>query len=288
MKIGCRMAPFAREAGFEGFASFLKDNGFDAVDAPALTAQIKSVCDKLKIAIGSSDNNTNLLSEDEAQCKKELQKAKDGISAIADNGGQVMFTVVKPAVASTGRKKAFELFERIYPPLVAHAEAKGVKIAMEPWPGGAPFYSTLGCTPEILRAMFKAIPSPNLGLCYDPSHFARIQIDYLRLLNEFGQRVFHVHLKDCEILEEGLYEFGILGQTFTPCKHSHSEGWWRYCIPGKGEVDWTRVVNRLRDFNYQGVLSVELEDTYYRATEEDQKRGILAAKAYIDGVLDKE
>ncbi|MCX7013206.1 MAG: sugar phosphate isomerase/epimerase, partial [Candidatus Sumerlaeota bacterium] len=279
---------YAKKAGFEAFASFLKKNGFDTVDCPSLDAKTKALCDKIGIGIGSVDNNTGLLSENEAESQAGLQKAKDGISAIADNGGSVMFTVVKPGDAKMLRKKAFEIFQRVYPALVAHAEAKGVKIAMEPWPGGAPAYSTLGCTPETLRAMFKEIPSKSLGICYDPSHFARLQINYLRLLGEFGDRVYHVHLKDCEILEEGMYEYGILGRTLTPCTHSNSEGWWRYCIPGKGLVQWSRVINRLRDFHYQGTLSIELEDTYYRETDADQQRGIIAAKDYIAAVLDRK
>jgi hypothetical protein len=32
-----RMPPFARQIGFDGFAAWLAENGFDAIDTPQLT-----------------------------------------------------------------------------------------------------------------------------------------------------------------------------------------------------------------------------------------------------------
>ena len=287
MKLGCLPTQFSKKEGFEVFAEFVAEIGLEVVDIPEPTAEIKTICDRLGLAIGSSDISAQVLVEDDDKRAQEIQKAKDEISAIADIGGKVLFIVPIVRPPELGRAKGFELFQRAYPALVSHAEDKGIKIAMEPWPGPPPHLPTLGCTPETLRAMFEEIPSPALGICYDPSHYARLQVDYLRLLAEFGSRVNHVHLKDTEVLEEGLYEYGILGKTLGPPTHSHSQGFWRYCIPGKGLVDWDKVINRLRDIGYGGALSFELEDNYYRETTEDQKRGIRVAKKFMDGVLDR-
>lgn len=102
----------------------------------------------------------------------------------------------------------------------------------------------------------------------------------MRLLHEFGGRVKHVHLKDTEIIQEKLYESGILGESYGHT-YGFGEGWWRYTIPGEGSVDWELVIRRLEEFGYDGVLSVELEDHHFWATPELQQEGILRAKDYI-------
>jgi len=285
MKIGTRLPPFSREIGFEAYAAWLAENGFEAVDTPPLTKEIARTCEKLGLALGSCDAPAGgLLSKDPARRRKGLSALKKELSNMARHGGHTFFTLLMPDDPTRPRAETFEIFEKVYPRVVAHAEKVGVRIAIEPWPGGTPYYGNLGCTPETLRRIFEAVPSPNLGICFDPSHFVRIQIDYLRVLHEFGDRVFHVHLKDTEIIPEKLYESGILGESFGS-SYVCGEGWWRYTIPGEGEVDWNQVIRRLEDGGYDGVLSVELEDHYYWATPELQQEGILRAKEYIEQIL---
>ena len=69
-----------------------------------------------------------------------------------------------------------ELVKEIWPPIVALAEEQGVRIGIEncpmlfgadQWPGG----QNLMTTPDIWRKVFEILPSDNLGLNYDPSHF---------------------------------------------------------------------------------------------------------------------
>ena len=285
MKIGTRLPPLSREIGFKAYVEWLAENGFDAVDTSPLTGEIARIVKKNGLALGSCDGGAGgLLSEDAAKRRKGLSSLKKDLSAIARNGGHTYFGVLAPDDRSMPRAKTFEIFKKVYPKVVAHAEKVGVQIAIEPFPGGAPYYGNLGCTPESLRRIFEVVPSPNMGICFDPSHFARIQIDYLRILHEFGDRVRHVHLKDTEFLPEKLYESGILGESYTNT-YVCGEGWWRYTIPGEGEVDWNQVIRRLEEAGYDGVLSVELEDHHFWATPELQKEGIVRAKEYIEQFL---
>ena len=285
MKIGSRMPPFAGKIGFDAFADWLADNDFQAIDTPTLTKSMANKCEKLGLEIGTSDAGApGLFSRDAAKRRTALNKLKKDLSAIAKNGGKTYFAVLGPDEPAMPRHETFNIFKKVYPKVVAHAEKVGVNIAIEPWPGGAPYYGNLGCTPESLRKIFEVCPSPNLGICFDPSHFLRIQIDYMRLLNEFHDRVHHVHLKDTEIIEEKLYESGILGETFGN-SYVCGEGWWRYTIPGEGAVDWLSVVRRLKDIGYDGVLSVELEDHYFWQTPELQMEGLLRSRENIDQLL---
>ena len=37
-------------------------------------------------------------------------------------------------------------------------------------------------------------------------------------------------------------------------------GWWRYVIPGYGNINWGDYIGLLRKVGYHGVLSIEHED----------------------------
>lgn len=151
---------------------------------------------------------------------------------------------------------------------------------IEGWPGPGPQYPTIGCTPEMWRAMFEAIPSKHFGLNYDPSHLVWLGIDYLRALSEFGERVVHCHGKDTKMLDEERYESGILSPTFGG-KYTYSGGFWRYTIPGHGEVQWDRVAEKLEQIGYSGPVCIELEDHYFHGTVEKEQQGIQQAYANL-------
>jgi sugar phosphate isomerase/epimerase len=148
---------------------------------------------------------------------------------------------------------------------------------LEGWPGPAPSYPTLGYTPEVLRAMFRAVPSAALGVNYDPSHLVRLGIDYRRVLDEFKDRIYHVHGKDTALLPEAQYLYGhqppVLDQP-----PSFGGGAWRYCVPGDGLVDWGQVAFALYQVGYAGCVSIELEDARFWGTLEKEQAGI--ARAY--------
>lgn len=281
MLIGTRLPGFANEIGFDAYAQWLAENGFDAVDTPVLTGNIAKTCARLSLTLGTCDiSNSGVLSADTSTRKKAVARVKKEISACADHGGHTCFTALNPDDPSRTRAETFQIFRKVYPGITAHAEDEGICIAIEPYPGGAPYYPNLGCSPESLRRIFDEIPSVNLGICYDPSHFVRLQIDHVRLLHEFADRVRHVHLKDTEIITEKLYESGILGESYERT-FGFGEGWWRYTIPGQGVVDWQVVVRRLQESGYSGVLSVELEDHHYWSTEDAQKEGLVRAREFV-------
>ncbi len=76
-------------------------------------------------------------------------------------------------------------FLQTWQPLVEHAERLDLRVGIEncpmlftrdEWPGG----KNLAVSPEIWRRMYEAIPSPNWGLNFDPSHCVWQQMCYLR------------------------------------------------------------------------------------------------------------
>jgi sugar phosphate isomerase/epimerase len=118
--------------------------------------------------------------------------------------------------------------------------------------------------------MFEAVPSPALGLSFDPSHLVWLGIpDAPGTIRRFADRIYHVDGKDCEILTDRLATQGILGPS-----------WWRYRLPGQGSVDWPGIFAALREIGYDDVISIENEDPLHPG-----RAGVAMAARYLEGVV---
>jgi len=115
----------------------------------------------------------------------------------------------------------WQRFREVWPPLVRMAEESGVRIGIEncpmyftgdEWPAG----KNLAVSPAVWRRMFAEIPSPHWGLNYDPSHLVWQQMDYLKPLREFSDRLIHVHAKDVRVDRDRLDDVGVLA---TPLEY---------------------------------------------------------------------
>ncbi|SFL90764.1 Sugar phosphate isomerase/epimerase [Gracilibacillus orientalis] len=285
-QIGMRLSPNMGEEGIEYVAKWAASIGLDVIDVPEWNQDIKQVLDRYGLKVGSIDGrgavgNSKLLSLDADKRKQAVTELKEQMSEVAALGGKVLFMCLIPEDNSTPRSTSFELWKETFSKIIKHAEHEDLYIALEGYPGPAPYYPTIGCTPEMLRTMFQAIPSTHFGLNFDPSHLVRLGIDYMRVLTEFGDHINYCHGKDTEILQQELYEFGILPTTFGT-NIDFSEGSWRYTIPGHGEVDWGKVALGLEKVGYQGPVSIELEDHRYWGSLELEKQGIIKAKEHLE------
>ena len=282
MKIGLCIPGAGRQMPFDTFCRWCRENGFEAVDIGEVTPEIVKTARDAGLVIGTANlpGVREILSVDKSKQEAGTTAAKTAIQAAADNGVHIMFCVFVPEDASLGRAKNFELWKETFPPVAEFAESREVSIAVEGWPGPAPAYPVLGCTPEMWRAIFAACPSKGIGLNYDPSHLIRIGVDYLRALNEFAPYVRHVHGKDTVFDQEALYLHGNLGPSFHSTR-GFGEDWWRYCIPGDGVVDWCKVVQRLEDEGFDGIVSVELEDYRYWKDWDAQADGLRRSQQHL-------
>lgn len=277
MKIGFRIPGKAQEISFDELCAWATQTGFGSIDLATPDAEQIRSARSAGLEIGTVDLPVpamkGLLSPDPEKQQSGLTAAKQAIDGAAENSCHRMFFVLFPEDLTQKRSDSFAIWKETFPEVVAHAETRGVRLALEGWPGPAPFYPALGCTPEMWRAMFAAVPSPAFGLNFDPSHLVRIGVDWRRALDEFGDRVVHVHGKDTDMDPERLYEHGTLGPTFRKSV-PFGESWWRYTIPGEGMVDWCRLIGRLEEFHFDGVVSVELEDYRYHGAWELQADGL--------------
>jgi len=148
------------------------------------------------------------------------------------------------------------IFKEAFVEIARIGEDKGVKIAFENWPafaGYPPIKSrNFGFHPQAWEMIFEAVPSPALGLEFDPSHLVWQSIDHIAAVKEFGPRIHHVHLKDTEIMEDRLAQYGTL-----------SRGWWRYRIPGFGVINWAEFISALKEVGFDGGAAIEHEDPIF-------------------------
>ncbi|OLB73484.1 MAG: sugar phosphate isomerase [Actinobacteria bacterium 13_2_20CM_2_71_6] len=165
---------------------------------------------------------------------------------------------------------------KVFAPLVDRAGEQGVKLViencvMEGWhPDGYP--GNLAYSPELWEWMF----SLGLYLNYDPSHLVWMGIDPVAALRPYVARVAHAQAKDIEIFPEKRHRYGWPGRAVDR-PDPWDVGWWRYRIPGLGQVDWTRIVDTLYEGGFDGVLSVEHEDPVWGGDEDRIRTGLCVA-----------
>jgi sugar phosphate isomerase/epimerase len=96
----------------------------------------------------------------------------------------------------------------------------------------------------------------SFGFNYDPSHFGYQGVDYVKFIDKFADRIFHVHMKDVwwspTATEAGIFgghtEFG------DPRRQ------WDFRSLGRGNIDFEEILRALNRGGYSGPLSVEWED----------------------------
>ena len=248
--------------------------GVAHIDVERLDAgRVRDLLDRHGLEISSLAYYPNNLHPDPAQRRAAHAHLRRVIDAAAALGVPTVGTFVGRDQTRT-LPDNFREFKRVWPRLVAYAESKGVRIAIEncpmifsydEWPGG----TNLAATPAAWDEMFSLVPSASFGLNLDPSHLVWLMIDYERVVRDYADRILHVHAKDLEIDRDGLYRNGTI---------SLGMGWQVPRLPGLGEVDWGRFLGQLYRVGYDGVVSVEHEDRAFEKTQALVERGFLIAR----------
>jgi sugar phosphate isomerase/epimerase len=282
ISLGVRLTGAMRGMSIEDVVGFARDAGLDALDLPADFSSWTASCRAGGLRVGTVDGASagDLISPDDAVRERAVQAIRDQTAQMAKADARVMFLCMVPRDNTQSIARSLDLFRDSFPTVAAACEASGVRVAFEGWPGPSPFLHTLGYTPEVWRAMFSAVPSSALGLCYDPSHLIRLGIDYLRVLEEFGDRIHHCHGKDTALLPEPYYLYGHMGPALSS-PPPYSGGPWRYCIPGTGVADWAAIAEALERRGYKGCVCIELEDSRYADSLANEQRGVRKALAHL-------
>ncbi|MGQ9630025.1 MAG: sugar phosphate isomerase/epimerase family protein [bacterium] len=259
-----------------------RDYAGSSIDVKSLNKgkaeEIENLFSKNNIEISCLTYCDNNLSRDSRRRKENLDHLKKVIDAAQLLSVRNVSTFIGRDETKT-IKENLEEAKRIFSDIVKYAEDRGVRIAIEncPMPGWQfeGLAGNVAYSPEIWDELFGSIPSESFGLNLDPSHLYWLGIDYIRAVKDYSSKIFHVHAKDTEILEDRLSRVGTI----------LSRGWWRYRMPGLGEIEWGRFISALAEAGYDYVLSTEHEDPVWEGSEEKVKNGLILGRRYLSNFV---
>ena len=240
-------------------------------------AYIKDYCAKKNVEISSLAFYPNTMDGNLEKRAAAVEHLKKVICASAKLGVNMVTTFIGRDQTKSVEEN-LEILKEVWPPIIALAEEKGVKIGIEncpmlfgndQWPGG----QNLMTTPVIWRKVFELLPSDNLGINYDPSHFVWQMIDYIKPLYEFKNKIFHVHYKDIKLYPDKLRECGVMAY---PLDYMSPK------LPGLGDVDWGKYVSALTDIGYDGYTCIEVEDRAFEGSKEKVLDSLRLSKRYME------
>lgn len=265
MRFGASVWPWKWDSPYDQAIARIGDAGFRATELIAwdddsldnyytssTNKQLRSVLEDKGMALSQFVVKTpNLSSGDPTLRKAAIETFKKGVDTALELGTSIINTVVhypftlempritdRPHVqvftvdvpAGLDWKQNWEDYVEGLKACASNAEAAGLKYSLEAHP------FRYGSTTEGLMRILDAVDSPNLGINFDPSHLFPSgdipQVSIYRL----GDKVQHCHFSDND------------GET-----NVH----WR---PGKGKIDWEKVLIALKDTGFDGVISLEFED----------------------------
>ena len=281
-------AKWAKENGFEALEiacwprSNTRDYASSDIDVASLTQEkadeIKQYFNEFGLIISSLAYYDNNLDKDHSQRVFVNNHVKKVIDAAAMLGTEYVGTFVGRNVDKSINENFIE-FEKIFSELVSYAETKNVKLMIENcdmtgWlrPGEP---GTISYSPELWHEMFKRVSNKNFGLNFDPSHLVLMLMDYLSPIDEFKERIFHVHAKDGRIRKDKLSRYGVHNKQLDT---KNGSGYKEAKMPGLGDVDWKAFIESLKNIGYDFIVSIEHEDDEYAGTIEKVKEGLLIAK----------
>jgi sugar phosphate isomerase/epimerase len=241
--------------------------------------EVKALTREHGVGISALGYYPNPLAADEVESATYVQHIGRVIDAAQKLGVEVVNTFIgrDPALPIEAQ---WQRVEAVWRPLLQRAEAAGVKIGIEncpmlfsldEWPGG----KNLAISPAVWRELFERVPSPNLGLNFDPSHLIWQSINIDRALSEFASKLVHVHLKDEHVDQELLYQRGIMGL-----------GWHVPKIPGLGDIDWIEFFATLKSIGWNRPVVIEVEDRTFEDSLDGRKEAIRRAGQYIRTVME--
>jgi sugar phosphate isomerase/epimerase len=117
---------------------------------------------------------------------------------------------------------------------------------------------------------------PGVGLSFSPADCIWLGIDYLKILPGIASAIEHIEAHDIEIIRDLLNDSGIYGPL-----------WWRYRLPGKGQVDWTQFIEALKLYDFKGTFSIHLDDEFVPSDQESLEGALEASLKYLGPLVNE-
>lgn len=313
------LAPLARSMGYDGLELACWGDHFDVQEALASDRYVQDRRDLLEqhglrcYAIGNhlvgqavcdriDERHQAILSgrvwgdgDPEGVRRRAAQEMQDTARAAAKLGVKVVtgFTgssiwhslYAFPPTTQEYWDKGFADFATRWKPILDVFEQAGVNFALEVHPTEIAFDIA-----SAQRAIEAVGGHKRFGFNFDPSHLGYQGVDYVKFIRTFGDRIYHVHMKDVW-WGRGDGTVGVFGghTSFGDARRN-----WDFRSVGRGQIDFESIIVALNDVGYNGPLSVEWEDSrmdrIHGATESaaySKRLDFKPAAGAFDAVFDK-
>ena len=147
-------------------------------------------------------------------------------------------------------ERGYTDFAERWSPIIDVFDAEGVRFGLEVHPTEIAY--DFVTTRKALEAIGRR---QGFGINFDPSHLCHQFLDSAAFIEEFADRIYHVHVKDAKLRLDG--RRGILGSHLN---FGDGGRGWDFVSPGRGDVDFESMIRALNRIGYDGPLSVEWED----------------------------
>ena len=174
-----------------------------------------------------------------------------------------------PPVSPLAIDAGFADFADRWNPILDEFKACKVRFALEVHPTEIAFDIV---TAE--RAIRALKGRKEFGFNYDPSHLGYQGVDYVQFIREFGDRIYHAHMKDV-YWSPTPRRSGVFGGHLN---FGDSRRFWDFRSVGRGSVNFEEILRALNGVGYKGPLSVEWEDSGM-----DREHGAKEACQYLKG-----
>jgi sugar phosphate isomerase/epimerase len=253
MKIGFYTSTFNDRPAEEVF-DFAKTAGFDAIEID-VGGHIKTPENVAAVAAKARDRGLYVSSitlfgnqlEPDAMKRQELHARTTAFAKAIEAADVPLFVIFPGRNNSISDDDNYQDFADHLNGLLAATPGGKLQFAIENWPG--PHDDFVATTTDGWRRLLALIPDKRFGLEFDPSHLIRLGIDPHAAFEQVKGRVKILHGKDTRIDAAQLQAVGY-----------HGKGWWRYVLPGRGQLDWAKFLNQARAAGFDDIISIEHED----------------------------
>lgn len=156
-----------------------------------------------------------------------------------------------PPTSQADIDAGYKDFADRWTPILDVFEAEGAKFGLEVHPTEIAYdiYTAQ-------RAVAAVKGHPAFGFNFDPSHFIHQFINPVFFVDEFADRIWHVHVKDSRVQLNGRNSILSSHLDFGDPRRG-----WDFVSPGRGDVKWDPIIRAFNRVGYQGPLSIEWEDS---------------------------